>query len=175
VDYVVLGAAAVAIAVSFLPKLAVKTVWGGWSGLIGLVVVLAGLAQFAAPQTAFLFLWPALLAGVVALIVAFVDPGLTRRQSLIPIAIGAVVGVGWLMTLAHPVFLGIGMDLPAVLVLLGLLMMMFVRPLSPEQTSVRPLLAAGLIALLLGGTLSLASRIAEPSPAPQPPSAQTVL
>lgn len=175
VDYVVVGAGAVAIALSFLPKMAVKTVWGGWSGLIGLVVVLAGLAQFAAPQTAFLFLWPALLASAVALIVAFIDPGLTQRRSLIPIAVGAVVGVGWLITLAHPVFLGIGMDLPAVLVLLGLLMLMFVRPLSPEQTSVRALLAAGLIALFLGGMLSLASRIAEPSPPPQPPSVQTVL
>lgn len=79
------------------------------------------------------------------------------------------------MTLAHPVFLGIGMDLPAVLVLLGLLMLMLVRPLSPEQTSVRALLAAGLIALFLGGALSLASRFAEPSPPSQPPSVQTVL
>lgn len=163
VDYVVLGAAAVAIALSMLPRLAVKTVWGGWSGIMGLVVALAALAQALAPETAFLFLWPALLASVVALVVAFIDPGLTRRASLIPVAIGAVLGVGWLMTLAHPVFLGIGMDLPAVLVLLGLLMLMFLRPLSPEQKWVRPLLAAGLAILLLAGTVSGVSRIAEPS------------
>ena len=175
VDYVVLGAAVIAIGLSLLPKLAVRTVWGGWSGIIALIVVMAALAQALVPQTAFLFLWPALLASLIAAITAFIDPGLTRRASLIPIGIGAVLGVGWLMTLAHPVFLGIGMDLPAVLVLLGLLMLMFVRPLSPEQTSVRPLLAAGLVALLLGGALSLASRIAEPQAAPQPPSVQTVL
>ena len=175
VDRVVLAAAAVAIVLSLLPKLAVRTVWGGWSGIIGLVIVLAALAQVAAPETAFLFLWPALLASVIALTVAFIDPALTRRASLIPVALGIVLGVGWLMTLAHPVFLGIGMDLPAVLILLGLLMLMFVRPLSPEQTWVRPLLAIGLGALLLGGALSLASRIAEPQPLAQPPSAQTVL
>ncbi len=175
VDYVVLGAAVVAIGLSLLPKLAVRTVWGGWSGIIALVVVMAALAQALVPQTAFLFLWPALLASLIAAITAFIDPGLTRRASLIPIGIGAVLGVGWLMTLAHPVFLGIGMDLPAVLGLLGLLMLMFVRPLSPEQSWVRPLLAAGLVALLLGGALSLASRIAEPQAAPQPPSVQTVL
>lgn len=109
------------------------------------------------------------------LIVAFIDPGLTRRASLTPIAVGVLLGAGWLMTLAHPVFLGIGMDLPAVLVLLGLLMLMFVRPLSPEQAWIRPLLAAGLVALLLGGALSLASRVAEPQALAQPPSVQTVL
>jgi hypothetical protein len=163
VDYVVMGTAAVAIALSLLPKLAVRTAWGGWSGIIGLVIVLSALAQALAPETAFLFLWPALLASLIALIVAFLDPGLTRRVSLIPIGIGTVLGVGWLMTLAHPVFLGIGMDLPAVLVLLGLLMLMFVRPLSPEQTWLRPLLAVGLAFLFLAGTVSGASRIVEPS------------
>ncbi len=163
VDYVVLGAAVVAIVLSMLPKLAVQTAWGGWSGIMGLVVLLAALAQVVAPETAFLFLWPAMLASVIALTVAFIDPGLTKRTSLIPIAVGAVLGVGWLMTLAHPVFLGIGMDLPAVLVLLGLLMLMFVRPLTPEQTWLRPLLAAGLAILFLAGTVSGASRIAEPS------------
>ncbi|MGV9009431.1 M20/M25/M40 family metallo-hydrolase [Brevundimonas sp.] len=165
VDWVVLGASAIAIALSMLPKLAVRTVWGGWTGIIALMTVVAALAQFAVPQTAFLFLWPTLLVSLIALVAAFVDPGLTRRTSLIPIAIGAVLGVGWLMTLAHPVFLGIGMDLPAVLVLLGLLMLMFVRPLLPEQSYVRPLLAAGLTILLLAGVVSGVSRLVEPATA----------
>ena len=165
VDWVVLGASAIAIALSMLPKLAVRTVWGGWTGIIALMIVVAALAQFAVPQTAFLFLWPTLLVSLIALVAAFVDPGLTRRTSLIPIAVGAVLGVGWLMTLAHPVFLGIGMDLPAVLVLLGLLMLMFVRPLLPEQSYVRPLLAAGLAILLLAGVVSGVSRLVEPATA----------
>ena len=124
------------------------------------------MAQTLAPQTAFLFLWPGLLAAAVAAAAAFADPGLTRPRSLAVIAVGAVLGGGWLVALAHPVFLGIGLDLPGVLALLGLLSLMLVRPLSPERGLVRPWLVAALAVLALGAAVSFSARIAEPASAP---------
>ena len=63
---------------------------------------------------------------------------------------------------AHTVFLGIGMDLPGVLVLLGLLVLMLIRPLSPGQGLSRPLLIAAAAVLILGGGLSVAAQVTEP-------------
>lgn len=166
---IVIGAAVIAIGLSLAPVSAARTVWGGWTGLIALILGLGAVAQTLAPQTAFLFLWPGLLAAGVAGLAAFADPGLTRARSLAPIAIAAVVGGGWLVGLAHPVFLGIGLDLPGVLALLGLLVLMLVRPLSPERGAVRPWLMAALAVLVLGGALSFAARSAEPAPAPETP------
>ncbi|MBU2270266.1 MAG: M20/M25/M40 family metallo-hydrolase [Alphaproteobacteria bacterium] len=164
---IVIGAAVVAAGLSLYPGLAARTVWGGWTGLIALVLGLGGVAQTLAPQTAFLFLWPGLLAAAVAAAAAFADPGLTRPRSLAVIAVGAVLGGGWLVALAHPVFLGIGLDLPGVLALLGLLSLMLVRPLSPERGLVRPWLMAALAVLALGAAVSFSARIAEPASAPE--------
>ncbi|MDY6925421.1 MAG: M20/M25/M40 family metallo-hydrolase, partial [Pseudomonadota bacterium] len=86
------GAAVVAVGLSLYPALAARTLWGGWTGLIALVLALGAAAQTVAPQTAFLFLWPGLLAAAVAAAAAFADPGLTRPRSLAPIALSAVVG-----------------------------------------------------------------------------------
>ena len=133
--------------------------------LIALTLVIGAAAQAAAPETAFLFLWPGLLAAVAAVLASLLDPGLTRAKSLAPIAAAAAVGGAWLIGLSHPVFLGIGMDLPGVLVLMGLLVLMLVRPLSPERGAVRPWLMAALAVLVLGGALSFAARFAEPAPA----------
>lgn len=166
VNLIVVGAAVVAIGLSLFPALAARSTWGGWSGLIGLILIVAAAAQAAAPEAAFLFVWTGLLAAAVAAVAAFADPGLTRARSLAPIAVAAVLGAGWIAGLAHTVFLGIGMDLPGVLVLLGLLVLMFVRPLSPERATARPLLMTALAVLLLGGALSGAAQFAEPQPAP---------
>ncbi|MEY4242003.1 MAG: Arginyl aminopeptidase, partial [Pseudomonadota bacterium] len=68
----------------------------------------------------------------------------------------------WILAQAHGVFLGVGMDLPGVLVLLGLLVLMLVRPLSPGQGLARPLLVAAAAALLIGGGLSVAAQFMEP-------------
>ena len=69
------------------------------------------------------------------------------------------------MTLAHPVFLGVGMDIPGVLALMALLVLLFARPLAPEHA--RATLAAGATAcLILACGLSLTARYAEPMPAP---------
>ncbi|RZJ31097.1 MAG: M20/M25/M40 family metallo-hydrolase, partial [Brevundimonas sp.] len=62
INPLILGAGVLAVGLSLAPGLAAKTVWGGWTGLIALVLVFAAGAQGFAPETAFLFLWPALLA-----------------------------------------------------------------------------------------------------------------
>lgn len=162
VNVMILIAGAVAVGLSLVPHLAARGVWGGWTGLIALVLVCAAAAQAAAPEIAFLFLWPALLAAIAAVAVAALNPDLTRPVGLAPVAITAAVGGAWLVGMAHPVFLGIGMDLPGVLALLGLLGLMLVRPFAPEAAGRRPLLMVALAVLLLGAGLSGYAAITEP-------------
>jgi len=159
---IIIGATVVAVVLSLFPGLAARSVWGGWTGLIGLVLVFATAAQAIAPEAAFLFVWTGLLAATAAALTALVDPGLTRPRSLALAAVAAVLGAGWIMGLAHSVFLGIGMDLPGALVLLGLLILMLVRPLSLEQGLAHPLLIAAAAALILGAGLSVAAQVMEP-------------
>ncbi|MFN4091423.1 MAG: M20/M25/M40 family metallo-hydrolase [Brevundimonas sp.] len=161
-NIIVLGAGVIATGLSFFPHLASRSTWGGWLGLIGLVLLFGFGAQVFAPTTAFLFLWPALLAAGVAASASWFDPGLTRPQSLAPAAVAAALGTGWLMSLAHPVFLGIGMDLPGVLALLGLIGLIFIRPLSPETRMARPLMIAAVVGLLAAAGLSGYAQVAEP-------------
>ena len=159
---VVIGAGVIAAGLSFFPGLAARSTWGGWTGLVGLILILGTVAQALAPEAAFLFVWTGLLAAVAAALAAMLDPGLTRPRSLAPAAIAAVPGGAWIMGQAHTVFLGIGMDLPGVLVLLGLLVLMLIRPLSPESGLSRPLLLAAATALILGAGLSVAAQVTEP-------------
>ncbi|MFJ6023142.1 M28 family peptidase [Brevundimonas sp. NPDC092305] len=162
IDVVIIGAGVIAAGLSLFPALSARSTWGGWSGAILLILLFGLLAQTFAPQTAFLFLWPALLASLIAAVAAWLDPGLTRRGAIIPIAVGVLLGVGWLLTLAHPVFLGIGMDIPGALALLGLIGLGFVRPLSPERAFARPVLMASLALLVLGGAIAMWSQMAVP-------------
>lgn len=159
---VVIGAAVLAVGLSFAPGLAAKSVWGGWLGLIALVLVVGGAAQAAAPEAAFLLIWPAVLAAAVAAGVAVLDPALLSPKALGPVAVAGVVGAGWLAATAHPIFLGIGMDLPGVLAVIGLLMLILVRPLSPERGLTRVVLVAAAAVLIAGAGLSVAARFAEP-------------
>jgi hypothetical protein len=160
---IVIGAAVIAVGLSLFPGLAARSTWGGWTGLIGLILILGTAAQAFAPEAAFLFVWTGLLAALAAALAAVLDPGLTRPRALVPVAIAAVLGGAWIMGQAHTVFLGIGMDLPGVLVLLGLLVLMLIRPLSPETGLSRPLLIAAAAALILGGGLSVAAQVMEPT------------
>ena len=159
---IVIGAAVIAAGLSLFPGLAARSTWGGWTGLIGLILILGTAAQALAPEAAFLFVWTGLLAALAAALAAVLDPGLTRPRSLVPAAVVAVPGAGWIMAQAHTVFLGIGMDLPGVLVLLGLLILMLIRPLSPGTGLSRPLLIAAAAALILGVGLSVAAQVTEP-------------
>lgn len=165
-DPVLAGATAVSAGLSAFPAMAARSTWGGWSGLIALALVLGAAAQAAAPATAFLFLWPALLATVAAALAASLDPGLARWPSLAPVALAAVLAVGWLISLGHPVFLGVGMDLPGALVLLALLAAMMVRPLEPGMRLRRPLLIAAAAILALGAGAAATGRFVEPMDRP---------
>lgn len=162
---VMLGAGVIAAALSLWPVKATTTTWGGWLGLIALVFLLGCVVQGAAPEAALLFVWPALLAAVVAALAALISPGLTRPVGLIPAAVAGVLGGAWLMGLGHFVFLGVGMDLPGALALIGLLALLFLRPLSPPVSAVRPVLFGAAACLILACGLSLAARFAEPAPA----------
>ena len=165
-DPVMTGAALIAAILSFFPGLAARSTWGGWTGLIALVLLFGLLAQAAAPATAFLFLWPALLVAVAAALAVVVDPALLRWPSMAPVALAGVLGVGWLAYLGHPVFLGVGMDLPGAAALLALLAVMLLRPLEPGRSLRRSLLVAAAVVLVLGAGVSLAGRFVEPMPAP---------
>ena len=162
-DQIIIGAAVVAIGLSLVPRLAAQSTWGGWIGLIALVLIVATAAQGFAPEAAFLFVWAGLLAALVAAVAAVLDPGLTRARSLAPIAVAAVAGAGWLMSLSHTVFLGIGMDRPGVMAVMGLLILMLVRPLSPERAMARPMLMAALAVLMIGGAVAFSARVFEPA------------
>ncbi|MFK4059358.1 M28 family peptidase [Brevundimonas sp. NPDC046655] len=162
---VMLGAGVIAAALSLWPVKATTTTWGAWLGLIALVFLLGCVVQGAAPEAALLFVWPALLAAVVAALAALISPGLTRPVGLIPAAVAGVLGGAWLMGLGHFVFLGVGMDLPGALALIGLLALLFLRPLSPPVSGVRPVLIGAAACLILACGLSLAARFAEPAPA----------
>ena len=87
------------------------------------------------------------------------------RASLIPAAVAGVLGGAWLMGLGHFVFLGIGMDLPGALALIGLLTLLFLRPLNPPVSAIHPALIGAAACLILACGFTFAARFAEPTPA----------
>ncbi len=160
---IVLGAGVLALGLSVWSQSAPRTVWGGWLGLIALIFVLGCAAQAAAPEAALIFVWPGLVAAIAAAACALVGARLESARSLIPAAFATILGGAWIVTLAHPVFLGVGMDLPGVLALMGLLALLFARPLAPPGGTAR-LAAAAAACLILACGVSLTARFAEPEP-----------
>ena len=160
---VVLAMAVLAIGLSLVPGLASRTVWGGWLGLIALTLGLGLIVQTLAPEAALIFVWPGLLAATAAAITAFAGPGLDRPAGLAPSAVAGVLGGAWLIGMAHVVFLGVGMDLPGALALIGLLVLMLLRPLAPTAGLARAVLVAAVAALLIATGVSAAARWAEPA------------
>jgi hypothetical protein len=165
-DPVVLGAAVVAIGLSWIIRREPGSVWGGWLGLIALVFVLGCAVQAAAPPAAYVLIWPALAAAFAAALSATLGAGLISARALTPPAVVTAVVGGWLMSLAHQVWLGIGMDLPGVMALMALLILMLARPLAPRLSLTRPLLIAAVACLALGCAVSGLARLIEPAPPP---------
>ena len=163
---VVVGAAVVAIGLSLWGPGATRSPWGGWLGLIALVLVMGLAVQFVAPTAAFLLIWPGLLAAFAAAVSAVVGARLKSMVSLVPPAVITVLGGAWIVYLAHPVFLGIGMDLPGVLAPLTLLMLIFARPLAPHEGA-RRLAGAAAACVILACGVSLTARFAEPMEPPE--------
>lgn len=155
----VVGAAVVAAGLSLWPSDEDRTTWGGWLGLIVLVLTLGGLTQAVAPEAAFLFLWPGLIAALAAALAAVIGARLTSWRALIPAAVATVAVGGWLLVQGHGVFLGVGMDLPGALGLIALLVVLTARPLAPTSAGeVRVVSLLASAGLLTGCAVALAAR-----------------
>lgn len=173
-DPVVAGAAVVSVGLTFYasnrpsnPASSMGQAWGGWLGLIALVLLLGVVVQVAAPEAALLFIWPGLVAATAAAATALIGARLERRTALIPAVVTTVVVGGWLLAQGHAAFLGVGMDLPGALGVIALLVVMLARPLAPVAGGgARTVAAAGAACLILACGLSLAARTAEPVPPP---------
>ncbi len=164
---VVAGAAVIAVILTLWPRGEDETTWGGWLGLIIVVLALGLGTQILAPEAAFLFIWPGLATALAAAATALISARLARWTALIPSVVVTLIVGGWLLAQAHGVFLGIGMDLPGALALFGLLIAMLARPLAPVQPlGARTLAVIGAVSLILGGGLSLAAQSAQPHPDP---------
>ncbi|MGV9007661.1 MAG: M20/M25/M40 family metallo-hydrolase [Brevundimonas sp.] len=163
-NLLVLALAVPALGLTLTPGLAPKSPWGGWLGLIALTFGLGLVVQTLAPEAALLFVWPGLLAALAAAIAAMIDPGLGNPRALAPVGIAAVIGGAWLFGVGHAVFLGVGMDLPGALALIGLLTLMLVRPLAPGDRAGRAVLIASAACLVLACGLAVSARIVEPAP-----------
>ncbi len=100
---------------------------GAWAGFAVLCLVFALIAQVTAPTIAFLFAWPLVLAGLAgaaaAMARSFESPTAVLSSTIL-----GLIGLGWAMSLAHGVALGIGTDLPAAL---GLLVFLGALALAP--------------------------------------------
>ena len=165
-DPIVAGAAIVAVILTLWAQGEDETPWGGWLGLIIVVLTLGLVTQIAAPEAALLFIWTGLAAAIAAAATALISARLSGWAALIPSAVVTLIVGGWLLAQAHGVFLGIGMDLPGALGLFGLLIAMLARPLAPVQPlGARTLAVIGAVGLILGGGLSLAAQSAQPAPA----------
>jgi len=165
-DPILAGAAAVSLALTFRPLAEPGAPWGGWLGLIGLVIVVGGAVQAVAPEAAFLLIWTSLAAALAAAASALIGARLERWPALLPAVLaGGVVGA-WLLAQGHGVFLGVGMDLPGALAVIALLIVVLVRPLAPRVAGGgRALAAAGAACLILACGLAVAGRAVEPAAA----------
>lgn len=164
-DWILVGAAVVGVGLGFVPSGGKRNAWGPWLGLIGLGLLLTLALQIAAPTTAFVSAWPTVLAALAAALTARLDPEFRTAWSPAAVAVPAALAGAWLMGLGHLVFLGVGMDLPGVLAVLGLFVLMLIRPLAAGGG--RGLLIAAAVALALGVGLSGAGRWVEAAPSAQ--------
>lgn len=164
---ILIGATAVAVLLTFWPGGQDEPTWGGWLGLIVLVLIIGAVAQAVAPEAAFIFIWSGLAAALAAAASALIGARLQRRRALIPAVVATVVAGGWMLGLGHFVFLGVGMDLPGALGVIALLIVVQARPLGPVGArACRVLAVVGAACMVLACGVSLAARWAEPAPPP---------
>lgn len=164
---ILIGATAVAVLLTFWPGGQDEPTWGGWLGLIVLVLIIGAVAQAFAPEAAFVFIWSGLAAALAAAASALIGARLERRGALIPAAVATIVTGGWMLGLGHFVFLGVGMDLPGALGVIALLIVVQARPLGPVGgRACRVLAVVGAACMVLACGVSLAARWAEPAPPP---------
>lgn len=134
--------------------------WPAWLGAGLLVLVLALIAQAAAPLAASVLAWPALLAAGAIAIQAWRDEPGTLALLAIPLGLG----LAQLLALAHFTFSGIGAPLPIAMLpfLVGALALL--RPLLEALPRGRPLqIAIGVFVLAAAG-IALQVRLDAPAP-----------
>lgn len=164
---ILIGAAAVAVVLTFWPDGQDESRWGGWLGLIVLVLTIGAVGQIFAPEAAFVFIWSGLAAALAAATAALIGARLERGRALIPAVVATIVAGGWMLGLGHFVFLGVGMDLPGALGVIALLIVVQAWPLAPVGgRASRVLSAVGAACLVLACGVSLTARWAEPAPPP---------
>ena len=113
--------------------------WSGRGGSI-LGLLIAAAMQIAAPTTAFLVVWPLLLAGIIGVSARYL-PG--KGGTALRIALAAIV-LGILLQFGHMFMQGVGADLPSVVALLAALAIPALGPLMPPVTFKRMAMIAGL-------------------------------
>ncbi|MGQ2990913.1 MAG: M20/M25/M40 family metallo-hydrolase [Brevundimonas sp.] len=163
IDYAVVGGAVISLLLIWTVR-GPRSTRGGWIGLIALTALLGGAVQTLSPEAAFLLLWPALLASTALALSILISARMQGPVALIPPAVATVLGGGWIVYLAHPVFLGVGMDMPGVLAPLALLALVFAYPLGRTIPAPRILAACAVAALIAGAGITAWAQAAEPSP-----------
>lgn len=156
------GAGVIAVGLSLAPVPQVQSRWGGWLGLTMLVLAFGVVAQVAAPVTAHLFLWTALISALAAALAAVIDARLEKLWSYAPAALAAVIGGAALLTFAHPMVLAVGMLMPGAFAILALPFAMLASPFAPTGRGGRMLGAAAIVVVLLAAGVSVTGRIVEP-------------
>lgn len=165
-DPVLLVCVAAALGLAFTPALPAEARRAGAVGWMAVLVLVGAAAQLLAPTAAFLILWPALVFALGLAAAALLTPRFGELRGLAPLAVGLALASAWLFYQAHPVVLGIGMDLPAVAAVFLLLIGAGARLLAPEPPLARPLALAAAVLVLAGGAIGLGGRVAEPLPPP---------
>ncbi|HEV7351723.1 MAG TPA: M20/M25/M40 family metallo-hydrolase [Brevundimonas sp.] len=165
-DPMLLVCVAAAIGLAFSPTLPPEARRAGALGWMGLLLLIGLALQVAVPTAAFLILWPASVFAVGLAAAALLTPRFGELRGLAPLAVGLGLVSAWLFYQAHPVILGIGMDLPGVAAVFLLLIGAGARLLAPEPRLTRPLALAAAVLVLAGGAMGLGGRFAEPLPPP---------
>ncbi|WP_454884978.1 M28 family peptidase [Sphingomonas oryzagri] len=111
--------------------------WGGWIAGIGLLLLVAAIAQVKAPLAAWIFAWPAMVLALAAVPIAWGDAGFAKPWSWAIAAVALAVVTAPLVPLAHLAFLGVGGPMPQAMLAFLLLLAVAVWPLGRIEAAGR--------------------------------------
>ncbi len=123
--------------------------WAGRRGsIVGVLIALA--MQIFVPTTAFLVVWPLLLAGILGVVTGKSDGAIAK---VVAVACGGVV-LGLMLQFGHQFMQGVGPDVPMVVSLLAALLVPVLGPMIPAVNAKRCFMIA---AACLVGSLAIAT------------------
>ena len=102
---------------------------GESEGAVLLLLIISAVVQATLPTAAPLLQWPLLLASVSLAARRLLPP----RSALVTGAAAAAIGVGHLLVQAHFIFLGVGAEMPGIVILLWFAARPLLLPLWPER------------------------------------------